>query len=262
MKKIRRFSINASEISMNYCFYLCITILSILCCGCTSHGKVNNVDKYFIDRDVKALAIAAANGDINKINHLVAQGVDVNARGQEDMTPLFWALINNSKVGVTALLDKGANPNFIAKNGASFVSLSAITEDQYYLKEALSHHGDPNISDPIGKKTALIQTIYYGKIRNAKTLLKNGANVNKTYEQDDDPPILTAAYVDKYDFVLLFLEYVDSNNPLTDKTIKDLLFNIDDSNLIAGTYVYACKEMAREKIMNLKKQANPTHPNK
>lgn len=199
---------------------------------------------------------------MSEINHLISQGVDVNARGQEDMTPLFWALINNSKNGVTALLDKGANPNFIAKNGASFVSLAAITEDQFYLKEALSHHGDPNISDPRSKKTALIQTIFYGKIRNAKTLLNNGANVNKTYEQDDDLPILTAAYVDKYDFVLLFLEYVDSNNPLTNETIEDLLFNINDSNLMAGTYVYACKEMAREKILNLKKLANPTQPNK
>jgi ankyrin repeat protein len=244
MDKICRLNINASKKDIKHNIYLCIAILSILCCGCSLSGKVDDVNRYFIDGDVKALAISAAHGDVNQINRLIAQGIDVNARGLEDMTPLFWALINESKDGTAALLDNGANPNFIARNGASFVSLAAITEDDYFLKAALSHGGNPNIIDPKKNMTALERTIYRDKINNAKILIEAGANLTET-ESNNDIPIIEAALIDRYEFVVLFLEHMINNNQLTNETCHKLLKYINNSNLMTGTDAFIWKEKAR-----------------
>lgn len=225
-----------------------------LCSGCSwavQNGESMDAGKYFTNDDVKSLAISAANGEVDNVKYLVKKGVNVNSIGREDMTPLIFALINGNKDGVSALLDSGANPNLIATNGASMVVLSAITEDDYYLKDALSHGGNPNILDPKGKRTALVQSIFYNKVKNAQLLLEGGADVNGVYAEGDDLPILIAASADKYDFVVLFLEYMNINNDkmMTDKTIKDLLFYINDSNLMSGTDAYAWKEKAKDILL-------------
>lgn len=225
-----------------------------ICSGCSwadQGGKSMIAEQYFTIDDIKSLANAAANGDLDTIKYLVKKGVNVNFIGKEDMTPLSFALIHGNKKGVSTLLEYGANPNFIASNGASVVVLSAMTDDDFFLKEALLHGGDPNIVDPKSKNTVLVQTIFYDKIKNAQLLLNSGADVNGTYSEGDDTPMLVAASADEYEFVVLFLQHMSSseNKSMTKKTVKELQLYINGSNLMPGTDAYRWKEKARDILL-------------
>ena len=82
-------------------------LLLLLCLGtgCSSLG-LNNEDAkhYFSDPKVQQLVQAAQSGDESTINELVASGVDVNAQGTGNTTPLIWAMKAHNYRGVEALL--------------------------------------------------------------------------------------------------------------------------------------------------------------
>ncbi len=228
-----------------------VVMLSIVCCGCSwakQDGGLMNVEEYFIDDNVISLANAAANGDTSTVQTLVKQGVDVNSIGVDDMTPLVWALINKNKAGVSVLLDNGANPNYIASNGASMVTLASIMDDDFFLKSALSHGGDPNIKNPKKNMTALIRTVYSDKINNARILIDAGAKLSDE-NADNESPILEAALIDRYEFVVLFLQSMKNEKESLDKIKNKLMLYINNSNLISGSDAYVWKEKARDILL-------------
>ncbi len=228
-----------------------VVILSIVCCGCSwakEDGGLMNVEEYFIDDHVRSLANAAANGDTKTLQILVKQDVNVNSIGVDDMTPLVWALINRNKSGVVILLDNGANPNYITSNGASMVTLASMMDDDFFLKVALSHGGDPNIKDPKLNMTALIRAVYSDRINNAKLLIDAGAKLSSENAEDENP-IINAAQIDRYQFVVLFLQSIRSEKESIDKIKKELMLYINASNLMSGTDAYRWKEKARDILL-------------
>ena len=75
--------------------------------GCSPGLKAREI---FKDKKVRSLAIAAEEGSTNKIDQILAEGVDVNSVGDEGVTPLAWALLKMNKVGFEHLLKRGADP--------------------------------------------------------------------------------------------------------------------------------------------------------
>ncbi|MDR3110936.1 MAG: ankyrin repeat domain-containing protein [Planctomycetaceae bacterium] len=68
--------------------------------GCSAssswYSKFNwKAEDYFDDPKVIALCRAIEAKDIKKIDRLVANGADVNAKGKGNMTPLLWAFPDN-----------------------------------------------------------------------------------------------------------------------------------------------------------------------
>jgi hypothetical protein len=68
-------------------------------------------DEYFSDEKVAALARAACRGDRKEVMRLAEEGVDVNGRGLNAMSPLMWAINCRNLAGVQDLLKAGADPN-------------------------------------------------------------------------------------------------------------------------------------------------------
>lgn len=64
----------------------------------------------FDDPQIIALADVAARGDRTRVLELVAEGADVNARGDRGINLLEWAMGSKSTEGLKALLEAGANP--------------------------------------------------------------------------------------------------------------------------------------------------------
>ncbi len=69
-----------------------------------------NAGDYFTDQGVIALCKAIEAHNLTEIDRLVKSGVDVNARGRGNMTPLLWAFPVGQDV-FRKLLELGADPN-------------------------------------------------------------------------------------------------------------------------------------------------------
>lgn len=136
--------------------------------------------KYFHDAKVIALAKATIKGDINKIDQLVAEGVNVNARGDGNLTPLLWSLGRPNKKGIKRLLEHGASPNIVTEDGDSFIHFVAGATDSEYLEMALAHGGDPNVRNGL-EETVIFDTAKANQ-DNAEfvlqLLLDHGADIN------------------------------------------------------------------------------------
>jgi len=156
--------------------------------GC---GKSTDVVQYMaIKRDVAivfennngglALARAARNGDVEKINKLVSDGADVNVVGKEGITPLWWSAFAQNYPGFVALLEAHANPNFKTKGveASSLMYFIARFEDPRFLEAALKHGGDPNLVDPDALETPLFPAVMFHRLDNVELLIKAGADLN------------------------------------------------------------------------------------
>lgn len=153
--------------------------------GCTAVGLDNNdAVRRFSDPQVQQLVRAAQSGDVATINELVAAGVDVNAQGEGNTTPLIWAMTAHSYRGVEALLAHGANPNQRYEHGYTPLWFAAGGNDLTLLEMLLKKGGDPNIWVDRGM-TPLMFAIEQDRMDNYQMLLKYGAKINNTNELHD-----------------------------------------------------------------------------
>ncbi|GAB3215940.1 hypothetical protein GCM10027295_15910 [Pseudaeromonas pectinilytica] len=135
----------------------------------------------FSDPQVQQLVRAAQSGDVATINELVAAGVDVNAQGEENTTPLIWAMTAHSYRGVEALLAHGANPNQRYEHGYTPLWFAAGGNDLTLLEMLLKKGGDPNIWVD-RNMNPLMFAIEQDRIDNYRMLLNYGANINNVNE--------------------------------------------------------------------------------
>lgn len=113
----------------------------------------------------QVLAVAAAKGDIKRMDKLVAEGADVNARGASGTTLSAWLLLHPNIAGFRHLMELGADPNILWDwvdksliHRATFESNEIGTE---YLQMAITiGNGNPNLEKqdgyrrrPIGRAT-------------------------------------------------------------------------------------------------------------
>lgn len=69
------------------------TLACLINLGCMQNPTHSQtVEDIFQDEGLQALAQAACEGDVGEIEKFIADGVDVNARGRYDVTPIIWAL--------------------------------------------------------------------------------------------------------------------------------------------------------------------------
>jgi hypothetical protein len=190
---------------------------------------------FFSDRNVAELAEAGRDGDVAKVDALVAQGVNVNATGNlpqgpmknvpmpdlslKGLTPLIYAMSGNTVKGFQRLLERGADPNIQTCGADSAITLATRRKDPAALKILLAHGGNPNLRArvPAGitydldpDPTIITPTPIYiagelNRAENARLLVKAGADVNvRSY--DDATPLIWAADRASYDVMYVLLE--------------------------------------------------------
>lgn len=157
----------------------------------------------FPDAQVRALAKAAGDGDVKKVEQLVNGGVSVNSRGAQGATPLFWAMHNLE--GFKKLLELGADPNVVFADGNSVMNASVVLKEGGILKAALAHGGNPNLvsSDSFGY-TPIFDAMSAGLDR-VDMLLSAGADINAK-SKFGSTPVLVAAGRGDYEMVYRLLE--------------------------------------------------------
>ena len=166
-----------------------------------------SLDTLFPDRRIRALAEAAAKGDVEKLEALADQGIDVNSRGTKDATPLFWAMRSDSIDGFKKLLELGADPNVILQDGGTVIHWAAQLENSEFLRSALQHGGDPNLIAGEGRQAPIFKAVGSSgdSDQSAVTvLLEHGADPN-VKDARGNTPAMIAAGVGRFDIVYALL---------------------------------------------------------
>jgi uncharacterized protein len=116
------------------------------CADTTVAGMTPN--QTFAKPQTAQLVEAVMSGDYTEADKLLAQGVDVNAVGAEDLTPLLWVLSAShfDEKKLEYLLKAGANPNFQEKkHHASAMYFAVDNNKPKLLKLLLQHGGNPSL---------------------------------------------------------------------------------------------------------------------
>lgn len=171
--------------------------------ACDGAGGARHAQDFFSDPQVAALADAAAQGDLSRIDALIAQGVNLNAQGKKGMTVLQFSM-HGSKKGYQRLLEQGADPNQSGMYGEAAIHYATGFKDTEFLKLALAHGANPNLTTPTSPEP-ILQAILFGTKEHIQVLIDAGANLN-VHCKGGDPPITHAANINAFDIVYLLLE--------------------------------------------------------
>ena len=144
------------------------------------------------------------------MNRLSEQGVDVNAVGKGDITPLVCAFAASNKAGYKRLLELGASPNVQMENGLGIMYFAtAEADDSEWIELALRYGGDPNFvytkSRSYPKRTPIFDAIEEHHVRAVELLIEAGADVTHK-SRHGLSPLEYALMKHLYDIAYLLLE--------------------------------------------------------
>jgi ankyrin repeat protein len=130
------------------------------------------------DLGINALMWAA--GDFEKVRALVAHGANVNASSNYGFTALSVAAASPGNLPtVLFLLDKGADPKAVDKDGVGALFLACARGDSKIVEELLRRGANPNEKHLRLTETALMWASKMNRPLSVEALLKSGADVNQ-----------------------------------------------------------------------------------
>ncbi|ELE7611603.1 ankyrin repeat domain-containing protein [Vibrio vulnificus] len=196
-----------------------IALLSLLS-GCKLEGKDMKADLFF-DAKMVSLLHAIQRKDSAAAKAMLAQGVELNVRGEEGITPLLWLIMQKDLSAVELALQLGADPNFPAMieinrtepKPAQPLAIIAGDGDNKLFRLLLNYGASPNSRDDSTGHPALFRCIGHDNWQQFTWLLEKGVDINAT-DNSNDNAALYASTLLKYDFVVKLLELgIDYNRP-------------------------------------------------
>jgi len=199
----------------------------------------NNHTKQHLTLD-QQLYQAALQGDVAKARTLLDKGADVNARHEDDKTPLFAAATKGHLDIVQLLVEHGAQvaiANMINDTPLKWAAFGGHTDVVMFLLE----HGAKeqiDVADTSWGRTALLDAISQQHEETACELVHQGADINKTDTHNGMTPLFYAAHMNMLTLAQVLLEAKadpnatdrQGNTPLTyvgqdNQAMVDLLVN-------------------------------------
>jgi ankyrin repeat protein/L-ascorbate metabolism protein UlaG (beta-lactamase superfamily) len=147
-----------------------------------------------VNGDFTLLHDAVFSGRPEAVDYLLDQGLDIEAHGAEQGTPLLLALDFGSFPGAAALIRRGADVNAVNKNGMSACRLAVMKGAHDLLPLILEKKPDLAAAEPRHGKTVLHEAALRGYSAVVSELLAAGADKNAKDKAGHTP----LAYALKY----------------------------------------------------------------
>ena len=169
-------------------------------------------DNYFSGQQL-TIARAIENGEVDEVMKLASE-TDLGKPGKEDMTLLFWAVmnsINDKKTAnhlkiITILVKSGADPLQPRPNGGSSPAEFVLKADSgVWIKAMLDGGLSPNAKDKIFDEPIIFQTIEAKNTETLQAMLDQGSNIN-VIDSLGKTLLIDALDYGAYDHVLLLLQ--------------------------------------------------------
>ncbi len=155
------------------------------------------------ERDA-ALLKAASDGDIARVQQLLGEGANIEAKNRDGNTPLNLAAWNGKTEAVRLLLEKRANIAAKDVNGTAALALAAH-QGQVEVVKLLLETGTNIEAKKDDGTTALGLAAFQGQVDVVKLLLEKGADI-EAKKVDGNTPLNLAAWNGKTEVVKLLLE--------------------------------------------------------
>jgi len=239
--------------------WLWAIFLLVLVSGCVENGMSNimpsnkrsfhqkfnwKAENFFDDSMVISLCKAIEANDFKAIDRLIAEGANVNAKGEGNMTPLLWAFPDDKIDRFKLLLKHGADPNVLITTnlgipnafepGVSVTILAAKTYFPDYFSAVMEYGGDPNLRGPMGGTSlhAIIKSPAANRLERIELALKHGADINAVDLTHTTPVMMAVGWAGQYEVALRLLESgADFEIYYYDELQKLIHFVVKEENL-------------------------------
>lgn len=115
---------------------------------------------------------AAAIGDVDAINRLVAEGAKLNTRDSRRRTPLMVAAHLRQYDAARALIAAGANVDAFDADRYDVITIAAVADDPEMLRIAIAGGANTSLVTSIYDGTALIAAAHLGHDEVVRTLIQ------------------------------------------------------------------------------------------
>ena len=162
------------------------------------NGNLDEV-KHFVEEDSASYYLVVADeygytavhqaADFNQLviaEYLIGKGADVNAKADNDVTPIFIATYRNSPKMIKLLLKAGADINVQSAKGISSLVFAAGEGYADIVDILLKAGASPNSQSHYNGVTSLMMAAQNGDAIIVKSLLKAGANPRAKAINDSD----------------------------------------------------------------------------
>jgi len=138
------------------------------------------------------LVDAAATGDLEILQNLLATGIDADSRSGDESVALHWAAHLDSLEMTNLLLSAGADANLTNDLGVPPLWLAAENGSVAMASLLLNAGADPDIQLPSGE-TSLMMAARNGNAALVQLLLEHGADANVTENAQQQTALMWAA---------------------------------------------------------------------
>ena len=222
------------------------------------------------DRRIDSLIVAVINNDVDLAYDLLKQGTDVNGKvfkgGHYWESPLGEAIQTHNHEIVKLLVENGADPNldlgagltpFHRAAGAGSMDIGEFSNEIFKL--LLEKGGEVNTFNKFHNITPLMTAIGGGNVKNAITLIQNGAAIEPDSINGFQSPIGMAVRHLEYEIATALITYGANVNTRYSEPHGDCVFCPEEVTVLhtlVSMYRYADKGKLK-RLLNLVLSKSP-----